>query len=277
VTNELIHLSPLRYPGGKTWLREAVLRWLRSLPQPRELFVEPFAGGASVGLAVANAQIVERIILAELDPEVATLWKVIFSGAWRKLTDRIDSFMVLRADVRRLLASQSTDTIETAFRCLLRNRLQHGGVMAPGANLLKNGEANRGLSSRWYPATLIDRISKLQSLRPMVEVIEGDGLALLTRFAEDANAVFFVDPPYQTNGIGPGRRLYRYADIDQKAVFSRLADVRGDFLLCYHDCSEIRALIRSYGFRFRSVVMRNTHHENRRELIISKSNLCTID
>ena len=276
VTDELILLSPLRYPGGKTWLREAVLRWLRSLPQRRELFIEPFAGGASVGLAVANAQVVERVILAELDPEVATLWKVIFGGAWRKLTDRIDSFIVLRADVRHLLASQSSDIIETAFRCLLRNRLQHGGVMAPGANLLKNGEGNRGLASRWYPATLIDRITKLQSLRPVVEVIEGNGLDLLTRFADDATAVFFVDPPYQANGIGPGRRLYRYADIDHKAVFSHLADVRGDFLLCYHDCSDIRELVRSHGFRFRSVAMRTTHHENRRELIISKSNLRAI-
>lgn len=148
--------------------------------------------------------------------------------------------------------------------------------MAPGANLLKNGEANRGLSSRWYPTTLIDRISKLQSLRPVVEVIEGNGLDLLKRFADDANAVFFVDPPYQANGIGPGLRLYRYADIDHKAVFSRLADVRGDFLLCYHDCSDIRDLARLHGFRFRSVVMRNTHHQDRRELIISKSNLRAI-
>jgi DNA adenine methylase len=53
---------------------------------------------------------------------------------------------------------------------------------------------------------------------------------------------FLLIPLYQTNGIGPGRRLYRYADIDHEAVFSHLANVRGDFLLCYHDCADIRDL-----------------------------------
>src|SRR5712671_8236811 len=47
------HRSPFRYPGGKTWLVPYVRQWLSSrAPKPEEL-IEPFAGGAIVGLTVA--------------------------------------------------------------------------------------------------------------------------------------------------------------------------------------------------------------------------------
>lgn len=39
------HLSPFRYPGGKTWLVPHVMRWLSGLPERPSVFIEPFAGG----------------------------------------------------------------------------------------------------------------------------------------------------------------------------------------------------------------------------------------
>ena len=40
--------SPLRYPGGKTWLIPHIRAWLGAIdPKPR-LLIEPFAGGAIV-------------------------------------------------------------------------------------------------------------------------------------------------------------------------------------------------------------------------------------
>ena len=44
------HRSPFRYPGGKTWLVPRVRQWLASIERPHEL-IEPFAGGAIVGLS----------------------------------------------------------------------------------------------------------------------------------------------------------------------------------------------------------------------------------
>src|SRR5437867_836556 len=42
--------SPFRYPGGKTWLVPYVRSWLSGRPERTSLLVEPFAGGAIVGL-----------------------------------------------------------------------------------------------------------------------------------------------------------------------------------------------------------------------------------
>jgi DNA adenine methylase len=263
-------LSPLRYPGGKNWLRKIALSWLRNLPANPNIFIDPFGGGASVSFAVAHSKTVPRILISELDPDVAALWKTIFGENWKMLTERIESLLLLRADVKKLLKVETGDEVDKAFRCLLRNRVQHGGVIAPGANLLQNGEANRGIASRWYPETLVDRITKLHEMRHQIEFIECDGMKLINQFRNSRRAAFFVDPPYLADGVGPGRRLYRHSDIVPEDIFQALSRVRGHFLLCYHDAPAIRNLVREFGLRYRTISMRNTHHEDCRELLITK-------
>jgi len=48
--------SPFRYPGGKTWFVPIVRQWLRSLDKKPKLLIEPFAGGAIVGLTAKSVQ-----------------------------------------------------------------------------------------------------------------------------------------------------------------------------------------------------------------------------
>src|SRR5437870_1236520 len=78
--------SPFRYPGGKTWLIPYIRRWLGSLPMPATEFVEPFAGGAIVGLTVAAERLADHVTLVELDTQVAAVWQTIFcdpgGGEW---------------------------------------------------------------------------------------------------------------------------------------------------------------------------------------------------
>jgi len=44
------HLSPFRYPGGKTWLVPDVRHWLMASKVKPAVFVEPFAGGQYRGV-----------------------------------------------------------------------------------------------------------------------------------------------------------------------------------------------------------------------------------
>src|SRR5438067_6981748 len=76
--------SPFRYPGGKTWLVPHVRAWLRSLPKKPQVFVEPFAGGGIISLTAAFEDLADKVLMVELDHEVAALWKTILSdeNAW---------------------------------------------------------------------------------------------------------------------------------------------------------------------------------------------------
>ena len=64
--------SPLRYPGGKTWLVPHIREWL-ARTEPTVL-VEPFAGGGVVSLTAVMEGLVDRCIMIEIDHDVAAFW-----------------------------------------------------------------------------------------------------------------------------------------------------------------------------------------------------------
>ena len=263
-------LSPFRYPGGKSRLRPLVLDWLDSLPSRPTVFVEPFAGGASVGLAVAELGLADEVHLIERDKDVAAVWKVALGRNCPRLCSRILAFRMSRKAVVAALADQRNDLVSVAFRCLLRNRVQRGGILAPCAGLLRKGEQGRGVHSRWYPETLVNRLQTIHSLAERIRFTEGDAMPLLPALLRRADSAAFVDPPYVVNGNGPGIRLYRHTQVDHERLFALLSKARSACLATYHPSLEIRRLARQSGFSVSSRAMRTTHHSQRRELILRK-------
>ena len=166
-------LSLLRYPGGKSWLRSQVVGWLKQQPKRVSVFIEPFAGGASIGLTVAHLGLADQVILVEKDPDVAALWKVIFGTEWEQLDQRIRDFRLNRRAVVKLLGSQPITDCDRAFQCLVRNRVQRAGILAPGAGLLRRGDDDNGLGSRWYPATFQSALAERAGMRRSHPVYRG--------------------------------------------------------------------------------------------------------
>ena len=266
-------LSPLRYPGGKTWLVPEVRNWLMLAKRKPEVLIEPFAGGAMVGLTAAAEDLADKVLLAELDDDVAALWETIFQGTnaevkW--LRDSITSFEVNLANVREILSKEPAATKERAFRTIVKNRMQRGGIMAAGAGLVKSGEAGRGLHSRWYPETLGKRIDALRMLKERVTFEHGDAFAIIRRFVNNSKAAFFIDPPYTAGGKKAGNRLYTHNEIDHEGLFTLMAKVRGAVMMTYDDAPEVRKLAKKSGFRIVEIPMKNTHHVIIRELLILK-------
>ena len=266
-------LSPFRYPGGKTWLVPEVRKWLTASKITPSVFVEPFAGGAMAGLSAAAEGLAEHVFLGELDDDVAAVWQTIFHGKpadvkW--LCKQIIDFDVNLENVRAILDGNPKSIRGRAFRTIVKNRMQRGGIMAAGAGLVKTGEAGRGLNSRWYPETLARRIEALQAMRDRITFEQADAFEVVQRYADDANAFFFVDPPYTAGGKKAGARLYTHNEIDHEGLFALMASVRGSVMLTYDDAPEVRSMAERHGFRIEPVPMKNTHHEVIRELLIWK-------
>lgn len=258
--------SPFRFPGGKTWFVPYARSWLRSKETPPSVLVEPFAGGAIVSLTAGFEHLVEQTVMAELDSGVAAVWNAIFGGQAEWLATRIEQFDLTKGNVAHVLKHPAQTQREVAFSTILRNRVQRGGIMAPGAGLVNSGENGRGLRSRWYPVTLARRIREVAMIRERFTFVEGDGFEVIRRYADVDDAVFFVDPPY----TAAARRLYTRWEIDHAALFKLLADVRGDFLLTYDNTREIADLATRFGFQTETVSMKNTHHAKMNELIIGR-------
>lgn len=266
-------LSPFRYPGGKSWLRTLVISWLRTINRP-SVFLEPFAGGASVALAVAELDLADTVELVECDPEVGAVWECALSTTrCRSLASKIRGFHMTRKNALRVLRTQVDSCADRAFRCLLKNRVQHGGVMAEGAGLLRSGEKGRGVRSRWYPETLADRLKRIHELRNRLTFRIGDGIDAIARHDSDERAVVFADPPYSAGEGSPGGRLYPFWSLDHPRLFKLLGGIKGQFLLTYHDSTEVRRLAADQRFAVQELEMRTTHHRRRIELLITKQHV----
>ncbi|MBI4330165.1 MAG: DNA adenine methylase [Chloroflexi bacterium] len=263
--------SPFRYPGGKTWLIPQIRRWFDSFAGKPGLLVEPFAGGGIVGLTVAFEKLADRVLLVELDEQVASVWQAILEGEAEWLANRILSFKITDESIAAELNGSGGSLRETAFRTLLRNRISHGGIMAPGAGLIKHGENGKGIASRWYPHTLAQRVRDIGRIRDRLDFVQGDGLGVMRQHAERPDAVFFIDPPYTAAGKRAGTRLYTYNELDHEALFSLSGALRGDFLMTYDNAEGVRAMARHHGFDVVAVAMQNTHLARMDELRIGRN------
>ena len=263
--------SPLRYPGGKTWLVPHVRFWLgRTSSQPEQL-VEPFAGGAIVALTAVMEGLVGRVVMAEIDRDVAAFWKAAIHYN-EELRTRVGEFELTRDAVNRLALETPATFVDWGFRTLVLNRTRRGGILANGAALNKNGENGKGLASRWYPETIIKRLAAISEYANRIEFQETDGLQLLEERLRDAGSdtVVFADPPYTAGGKKAGSRLYNSNHVDHQRLFSLLAGSGVEFLMTYDKSPEILALIREYGLHAVQVLMKNTHHARVPELVITK-------
>jgi len=264
------HLSPFRYPGGKTWFVPYMRQWLLSLPQRPRLFVEPFAGGAIVSLTVASEKLADRVLFVELDEQVASVWRTILSDDAEWLCRQILSFDLTPQNADGALSRPPRSVREMAFQTILRNRINHGGILAPGAGRIKKGEKGKGIRSRWYPKTLCKRIRYIHDvLSTRLTFVHGDGMAVVEQYKEQSDVVFFVDPPYTTPGKSAGTRLYTHHTLDHERLFDLMSEVKGHFLMTYENSEYVRRLADKHGFIYRPIAMKNTHHAKMTELLIS--------
>ncbi|MFA7234385.1 MAG: DNA adenine methylase [Terrimicrobiaceae bacterium] len=258
--------SPFRYPGGKTWLIPYIRDWLRTKSSRPSRFVEPFGGGAIVSLTVGFENLAKHVIFSEVDPGVAAVWKVVLNGHAEWLAQQIIEYPLSEQRARESLASNPKDVRQLAFQTILRNRVQRGGIMAPGAGLVKTGENGRGINSRWYPETLARRIREINQSKDRFSFQQADAFKLIQEHQADKDTCFYIDPPYTV----AARRLYVAWDVDHEKLFSQMAKCKGDFLMSYDNTVEVMKMAEKHGFEARSVAMKNTHHAKMNELLIGR-------
>src|SRR5439155_22262717 len=141
--------------------------------------------------------------------------KVLVYGDGHRLAHEILTFDLTVDSVKDLLAQEPDNEFARAFATIVRNRVQHGGILAPGASMLNKDENGKGIRSRWYPNTLRKRIEGILQMRQNMAFVQCDGIEFLRYHAFRPETVFFIDPPYTL----AGRRLYTHSEIDHRELF----------------------------------------------------------
>lgn len=248
-------LSPLRYPGGKSKLIDLIASRLQQ--DKCETFVEVFAGGASVGLSLLDAGIIQKLVLNDLDPFIYNFWWTV-----KNEPDQL-VLKIKEADVTHELITHVRNMItnspaELAFGYLLLNRCSYSGIVTEKSGLMggKNGTVEQ-LTARWNPEALIRRIERIHELSARIEVTRMDACELIEKYAYwDEHTTLFIDPPY----VKAGPQLYRcYFEEEQHRNLAELLNALymgipgADLILTYDDCELIREW---YSYADQQVVYR---------------------
>lgn len=257
--------SPFRYPGGKTWLVPTIRKWLRQGAQAPPLLVEPFAGGGIVSLTAAFENLAEKVVMAELDEEVAAVWEVVLNGKNEWLAEQIFNFDLTYENLKAEIEKPDKRLEDVAFSTILKNRVFHGGILAKGSGMIKAGESGKGIRSRWYPKTLRDRILAIGLIKHKIQFLAADAFHVIAQNQNSPDTFFFIDPPYSV----AGRRLYNLHDIDHALLFDLVSGLSGKFLMTYDDTPEIRHLAAQNNLSWRIIPMKTTHHLQKNELLIA--------
>ena len=258
--------SPFRYPGGKTWLVPTARKWFAQADVDSFL-IEPFAGGGIIALTAVAEHFFNHVTMVELDDDMAAAWETILSNDCQWLIKQISNFTITADNINTAIAQANDGMKEHGFATIIRNRTNHGGILAKGSGMIKTGENGRGLSSRWYPSTLIKRIADINRMRDRITFIHGDAFEIMEQYLYDNNCYCFIDPPYTV----AGRRLYNHFEVDHRRIFELASQMNGHFLLTYDDTPEVREWAEEYGLPYMTIPMQTTHLVTKNELLISDS------
>jgi len=198
------YLSPLRYPGGKGRLAP-YLRRLIEAQRPMPLcYAEPFAGGAGAALTLLAAGVVDDILINDLNPGIAALWRSIFTDSEAFATrieaeqPSLDGWHEQRAIYDD---PAGRDDFQLGYATFFLNRCNRSGILTarPIGGLQQDGPWK--IDARFNRVDLAARIRYLGNFRHRVTVSQLDATEFIAVLGDRSDEILaYVDPPYLTQG-----------------------------------------------------------------------------
>ncbi len=229
-------ISPLRYAGGKT---RAVKKLEKYLPKDVKSLCSPFFGGGSFEIyCLMNYGI--KVLGYDLFEPLVDFWSCLIEDPQR-LMEIVSTYLpvVTKEQFYRLQRTflEIEDSWERAAATYLLNRTSFSGAMASGGFSPLEADGRNGRF----------RESNVEFLRGF-QVPEGMLSVQHVSFKESIlrhpQSFVYADPPYLVESKLYGNRGDLH-DIDHQ-LLADLLQSRGNWMLCYNDCVEVRRFYRGF-------------------------------
>lgn len=243
----MISKSPLRYPGGKARFTNFIWEAIASSGEKANLLIEPFCGGAGASLALLESGRVQRISLNDIDPLVASFWKIVFGKNRHTRHDinwligQVENANLSIPEWRRQKALKPNSAREAAWKCLYLNRTSFNGILHKAGPIGGWEQKNRNLDVRFNRAKLIRRLGELYEMRDQIDRVDCvDWRLFCSTYRMSKTSYIYLDPPYYH------RAEQLYGHLFDDAAHSRMRDylvnLPTPWMLSYDDATEVRSL-----------------------------------
>lgn len=222
-------LSPLRYPGGKRRLANFFKLLMLENKLVGRPYVEAFAGGASVALALLFEEFASEVYINDLNTGVHAFWH----SALRE-TDALCE-LILETEVtiqewhrqREIYQADEGSSLELGFATFFLNRTNRSGIIAGGVIGGKGQSGEWKLDARFNKEDLVARIRKVGRFASRIHLLQVEGIELTRSVlpALPGAPLIYFDPPYFVKGGDLYENSYQPKHHQQLASAIRLLDL----------------------------------------------------
>jgi len=240
--------TPMRYPGGKGRLTQYVIDIIKLNKLVGGHYVEPYAGGAGVAIALLYLEYAAHIHLNDLNRSVYAFWKSVCEEpeALCKLVRDKPLTVAQWKKQKRLQTAADVSTLELGFSTLYLNRTNRSGIIAGGVIGGKDQTGDWKIDARFKRVDLIRRIEKIASYSPRITLYNMDAARFIKEQLPSVpkRSLVYLDPPYYRKGS----KLYEnhYQRQDHAIIAELVAKIRQKWIVSYDNVAAIRRLYGGY-------------------------------
>jgi DNA adenine methylase len=260
----LVHVTPLRYPGGKAKLAAYVKALLKENRLLDGEYVEPYAGGAAIALELLLHEYVSRIHINDVSKPVHAFWKSVlfhteeFCRLVRGMPLTVESW----DKQKHVLNNQAAhNTVQLGFAAFFLNRTNRSGILNGGIIGGRDQTGPWKIDARYNAGELVRRIETIAGMRDRIKLTRQDALKFLgdgvTRWPKET--LIYLDPPYYVKGRDLYYHFYEHADHAKIARFVKQEIDGQSWIVSYDNVAQIaklyagsRHLIYDIGYSARS-------------------------
>ena len=245
-------LSPLRYPGGKSKISNFFKQFVKDNGLLDGVYVEPYAGGASVALSLLFDEYVSKIIINDKDRSIYAFWHSVLYDT-ENLCRLIAETPVTMENWKKLRELQKVDKkdqaslLDLGFSTFFMNRTNRSGIIKAGVIGGYAQTGNYKMDARYRKDELLKRIHRIASYADRIELHNEDAVDFIQKIANQNidKTILYLDPPYYKKGQGLYMNYYKDSDHrDIKSLVSRLGQMK--WVVSYDNSEFIKSLYQEF-------------------------------
>lgn len=237
--------TPLRYPGGKQKLAPFIQEILEC-NHITDHYIEPYAGGAGVGIELLLSKKIKHIHLNDSDIRLYAFWHTVKYESERLCQSILTASLTVEEwKIHReiLKQPQKHSLFEIGFSTFYMNRCNRSGVLNAGVIGGMDQKGNYKIDARFSRNDLIRRIELITLFKDQIHVCNSDAAEFIDEYLPNigANSLIYFDPPYYNKAKDLYLNSYSKED-HQKLSTVIQENVRHKWVLSYDNVPQITQL-----------------------------------